>query len=154
VNTPAQLMFPNVREKTEDVDQFVSHLSESIQKAHGSTRSTLKTTSEQMKRDCDLKVLLRPYHEGDVVYLMDTAVLKGKCRKLCSPWKGPALIVKRLSAYLYRVKLKNSVMVVNHDSMMPCRDRKLPRWITNPSTDDNLQEEDDKNLYWGHSNET
>ena len=100
-----------------------------------------------MKQDYDLKVLLRPYHEGDVVYLMDTAVLKGKCRKLCSPWKGSALIVKRLSAYLYRVKLKNSVMVVNHDRMMTCRDRKLPRWKTNPSTDDNFQEEDDKNLY-------
>jgi len=67
VHTPAQLMFPNVREKTKDVDQFVSHLSESIQKAHDFASSTLKTTSERMKRDYDLKVLLRPYHKGDVV---------------------------------------------------------------------------------------
>ena len=62
-----------------------------------------------MKRNYDLCVLLRPYAEGDIIYLLDTASVKGKSRKLSAPWKGPALIVKKLSAYLYRVKLRNAV---------------------------------------------
>ena len=53
-----------------------------------------------MKRNYDLRVLLRPYAEGDIIYLLDTASVKGKSRKLSAPWKGPALIVKKLSAYL------------------------------------------------------
>ena len=62
-----------------------------------------------MKRNHDLRVLLRPYAEGDNIYLLDTASVKGISRKLSASWKGPALIVKKLSAYLYRVKLRNAV---------------------------------------------
>lgn len=129
VNIPAQLMFPNVHEKREDMEQFVSNLVESITNAHEVARSNLKSSLKRMKRNYDLRVLLRPYKEGDAVYLMDSAVLKGKCRKLCSPWKGPAVIVRKISAYLYQVKLRNSCMVVNHDRMMPCKDRVLPVWL-------------------------
>ena len=82
-----------------------------------------------MKRAYDLRVLLRPYKEGDIVYLLDTASHKGKSRKLSSPWKGPGIITKKLSVYLYRIMLRNAVLVTNHDRMMPCKDRKLPGWI-------------------------
>ena len=123
-------MFPSVKEKHEDYDEFLSSLVEMMKCAHDCARSTLKTSLKRMKRNYDLRVLQRPYAEGDVVYLLDTAPVKGKSRKLTAPWKGPALIVKNLSAYLYRVKLRNAVFVVNHDRMMPCKDRKVPDWIT------------------------
>jgi len=147
VNTPAQLMFPMATDKHEDVDEFVCDLLGTISLAHETARANLRTASKRMKRDYDVRVLLRPYQEGDVVYLMDTAVLKGKCRKLCSPWKGPGVISKKLSAYLYQVKLRNSVFVVNHDRMMPCRDRKLPAWIVQHRSQDqvdpdNLEDEE------------
>ena len=138
VNTPAQLMFPMATDKHEDVDEFVCDLLGTISLAHETARANLRTASKRMKRDYDVRVLLRPYQEGDVVYLMDTAVLKGKCRKLCSPWKGPGVISKKLSAYLYQVKLRNSVFVVNHDRMMPCRDRKLPAWIVQHRSQDQV----------------
>lgn len=35
-----------------------------------------------------------------------------------------------MSPYLYQIKLRNSAFVTNHDRMMPCRDRKIPAWIT------------------------
>ena len=103
-----------------------------------------------MKRNYDLHILLRPYAEGGVIYLLDTASVKGKSRKLLAPWKGPALIVKKLSAYLYRVKLRNAVFSVNHDRMMPCKDRKVPEWITkykNKGEVDDQDEEDDQTEY-------
>ena len=71
-----------------------------------------------MKRNYDLRVLLRPYAEGDIIYLLDRASVKGKSRKLSAPRKGPALIVKKLSAYLYRVKLRNAVSLY-----LACKDK-------------------------------
>lgn len=152
VNTPAQLMFPNVHEKYEDQENYVADLTKTMKTAHESARLSLRTSMKRMKRNYDLRVLQRPYAEGDVVYLLDTATLKGKSRKLSSPWKGPGIIVKKLSAYLYRIKLRNAVLVINHDRMMPCKDRKLPDWIVkfrkSPKEEDQDQnEEDDKTEY-------
>ena len=130
VNTPAQLMFPNVKEKHEDYGEYVSALMKTMENAHECARNTLKTSLKRMKCDYDLRVLLRSYAEGDSVYLLDTTSEKGKLRQLLPPWKGPAFIVKKLSAYLYRVKLRNAIFVVNHDRMMPCKDRKVSKWIT------------------------
>lgn len=96
-----------------------------MKKTHKVAREKLKTSLRQGKRYCDLRILLRPYSEGDVVYLVDTAVSKGKCKKLGSPWKGPGIIVKKLSAYLYQVKLRNSMFVTHHDRMMPCKDKRF-----------------------------
>ena len=129
VNTPAQLMFPNPKEKHNEPETYVAELLTSMKTAHETARSTLQTSQKRMKRDYDLRVLLRPYAEGDVVYLLDTATLKGKSRKLSSPWKGPAVILKKISGSLYRIKLRNAVFIANHDRMMPCRDRQLPDWI-------------------------
>ncbi|XP_069101562.1 uncharacterized protein [Argopecten irradians] len=151
VTTPAQLMFPNPSVKSETTEDYVMSLQENMKRAHQVAREKLKTTLKQRKRYYDLRILQRQYSEGDLVYLLDTAVVKGKCKKLSSPWKGPGIIVKKLSAYLYRVKLRNSVFVTNHDRMMPCRDRKVPAWITvykTRSTDDEVVEDhDDKKEY-------
>ena len=95
VNTPAQLMFPCVKEKHEDYGEYVAGLMDNIKKAHVCARSTLKTSLKRMKRYYDLRILQRPYAEGDIIYLLDTASVKGKSRKLTAPWKGPAVIVKK-----------------------------------------------------------
>jgi len=82
-----------------------------------------------MKRNYGVRVLERLYEVGDLVYILDRAVLKGKCRKLCAPWKGPGIVVSRISPSLYRLQLKNAVFVANHDRLKPCKDRILPAWI-------------------------
>ena len=69
VNTPAQLMFPNVKKKHEDYGEYVSGLMKTMENAHECARSTLKTSLKRMKRSYDLRVLRRPYAEGDSVYL-------------------------------------------------------------------------------------
>ena len=60
------------------------------------------------------------------MYILDTATDKGKCRKLSPSWKGPGIVVKKLSPYLYRVKTKAAVMVANHDRLRKCVDRDIP----------------------------
>ena len=131
VNTPAYLMFPQPEVGNDQTtDQYVATLTKNIQSAHEAARSTLKTSLKRMKRNYDLKGIRRhSYKKGDAVYLLDTAVLKGQCRKLCKPWKGPAAVLERLSSALFRVQLRKSMLVVNHDRMKHCRDRNLPGWL-------------------------
>ena len=66
VNTSAQLMFPNVMEKHEEYGEYVFGLMKTMENAHECARSTLKTSLKRMKPSYDLRVLLRPYAEGDV----------------------------------------------------------------------------------------
>jgi predicted aspartyl protease len=129
VNTPADLMFPHQINQQSNRQNYVTKLTAVMQETHEVARSVMKTTSKRMKRNYDLRVLERNYQVGDVVYLLDTAVLKGQCKKLCPPWKGPAVIVHKLSDCLFRIKLRNAVFVANHDRLKPCRDRKIPQWI-------------------------
>ncbi|XP_063960195.1 uncharacterized protein LOC135155224 [Lytechinus pictus] len=81
-----------------------------------------------MKRDYDIHSYRRQYGEGDPVYILDTAKVKGKCKKLSRPWKGPGKVVKQLTPDLYRVKLRNSISTVHQDRLKPCRDREVPDW--------------------------
>ena len=129
INIPASLMFPHTQKEYDDVDEFVADLVQRTQQAHEIARTTLKTSTKRMKRNYDLRVSERSYKVGDAIYLLDTAVLKGKCKKLSPPWKGPGVIVTKVSSYIYRIKFRNSLFVVNHDRLKPCHDRVLPQWI-------------------------
>ena len=103
----------------------VAKLTESIQVAHNTARINRGTSLRRMKRNYDVRVMERLYEEGDLVYILDTAVLEGKCRKLCAPWKDPGTVVSMISPSLYRLQLKNGVFVANHDRLKPCKDRIL-----------------------------
>lgn len=37
--------------------------------------------------------------------MLDTVTMKKKCWKLRPSWKGPSVIVKKLTSYLYRIKV-------------------------------------------------
>ena len=133
-------MFPSRAVQPVTAEEYVVTLMTNIQGAHNAARDKLRTSLKRMKRDYDVRVLQRKYSVGDLIYLLDTAAKKGKCKKLCSPWKGPAVVIKVLSASLYQVKLHKSVFVVNHDRMKPCKDRDIPGWVAtwlaNPTQDD------------------
>ena len=105
VNQPVDLLFPTKATEM-SADQYVAELQKSLKKAHDVARRNLKTTQERMKRDYDLKTYVRVYDVGDPVYILDTATIKGHCKKLSPPWKGPGIVVNKFTPYLYRVKLK------------------------------------------------
>ena len=55
-----------------------------------------------MKQKYDLKAYFRAYEEGDLVYIFDTATVKGKCRKLSAFRKGTSIVIKKLSPHLIK----------------------------------------------------
>ena len=129
VNQPADILYPIPRNTPEgDVDDYCAGLSKAISDAHETARSTLKATQKRMKRNYDVKAHLTGYHVGDLVYMVDSAQKKGKCKKLSPPWKGPGRILKRLSPYLYQVEMKNKTFVANQDRLKACNDRQAPAW--------------------------
>ena len=143
INMPADIMFPQARETYDDPDSFVSKLAAQMKTAHEVARNSLKSATKRMKRNYDLRILHRNYSKGDLVYLLDTAVLKGKCKKLSPPWKGPGVITKKLSDYLFKIRLRNSAMTVNHDRIKPCKDSNLPAWIKKFKEGGEVEEEDE-----------
>ena len=134
-NQPTDLMFSMGAEKSySGSDEYVVGLEKAIRRSHEIARTTLKSTQQKMKRDYDLRVLEKQYNEGDLVYVLDTAQIKGKSKKLSPPWKGPGLIIGKLTAYVYKIKFRTVVFVTNHDRLKPCKDRKIPVWLRDCQT--------------------
>ena len=65
------------------------YFEQALQTANETARG-LHTSEERMKREYDLKVYSRTYEEGDLVYILDTVTVKGKCRKLDPLGRGRA----------------------------------------------------------------
>ena len=145
VNVPVYLMFPNRFAKPVAVDEYVAALMNNIQTAHNAARSILEDSLKRMKRHYDVRILEHVYQEGDLVYLLDTAVKKGQSKKLSPSWKGPALGVKKISASLYRVKSRKAFLVVNHDRLKQHKDRTIPEWIREWLANPILDSEDTEN---------
>ena len=57
------------------------------------------------------------------------ASVKGQCEKLCPSWKGPGIIERKFPSNVFRVKLRDAIMVLNHEQIKPCRGRAFPAWI-------------------------
>ena len=60
---------------------------------------------------------------------MDTASIKGRCRKLSPTWKGPGIVTNKLSSFLYKVKVRGETSTMNHDRLKLCTDEYVPKWI-------------------------
>ena len=129
VVTPAHAMFAFPPGTPQEPDEYVAGLHKRMNLAHEVARSTLRTSIKTAKRDHDLRILVRPYEVGDLVYLLDSAVKKGECAKLKAPWQGPGVIVKKLGPYVFQVRTRTRVLNTNHDRLMPCRARRPPKWL-------------------------
>ncbi len=132
VVTPADLVLP-VRSSDipeADAEGYVLQLERSLKLSHEVARETLKSNQATMKRDYDLKIHRRSYSVGDVVYVLNTASKKGSAKKLSIQWNGPGVVVKKLTPYLYEVRLKKVTTVINHDRMKACSVSDLPGWVS------------------------
>jgi hypothetical protein len=70
-----------------------------------------------MKQDYDVEILVQQCEKGDLVYVLDTASIKGKCKRLSLPWKGPGVVLDRLTPYIYKIKLQRVNFTANHDRL-------------------------------------
>lgn len=131
VNQPADLLYPVPGLAVPiEADEYQARLRKATEEAHEVARKKLRSTQKRLKRDYDVHTFRRQYNKGDLVYVLDSATLKGVCKKLSPPWKGPARIAERLSPDLYRVELRNMISTRHQDRLKPCTDRGAPTWCS------------------------
>ena len=117
--TPAQLMLghdpnlpldmlierpPDARDDKVTTTEFAKSLRERMSEIRSTVASNLAVSAETMKQRKDAKATMRPLNEGDQVWLYNPRRKKGQSPKLASPWEGPYLILKALSAVTYRIR--------------------------------------------------
>lgn len=130
ITLPSDLVFrPPKKENSENEQEYIERLKEALHQAHEIARRTLKTTQRHMKKDYDLKLHKNEYKPGDLVYILDMAHVKGRSKKLDPPWKGPGIIVEKVTSYVYKIKLEKKVVVLNHDRLKKCDSRTISPWL-------------------------
>lgn len=135
VNLPADLVFKPILEETfESEEEYVTKLRENMREAHEVARRQLQTSQEMMKRDYDTNMKQFEYQPGEFVYMLDTAHLKGRAKKLDPPWKGPGIVIERITSYVYKIRLERRTVVTNHDRLKKCNDRTIPSWLQRAKT--------------------
>ena len=103
-------MFDEGQEKTySGSDEYVMGLENANRNAHEVARNMLNSTQKKMKRDYDVKILEKQYEKGDLVYVLATPIINGKCKNLSPPWKGPGVVLDRLTPYIYKIKLQRVI---------------------------------------------
>ena len=126
INIPADLMFASVMtEESMLVNEYIQKLVVSLRESHQIARKKLKETQKRMKKNYDLRILEKTYETGDKVNVQGEAVSQGTCKKIAPPWKGPGIIIENITPYLFRIQIRNKVMLVNHDKIKLCRDRQV-----------------------------
>ena len=77
---------------TNDADGYLTSLEGLLKESHVLARETLKQSQHVKKKQYDLRVIQHKYKLHDLVYVLDSATIKGSSPKLAPPWKGPGIV--------------------------------------------------------------
>lgn len=120
-----------VREEKHCVTEYAYELEQKLLDIHEYARKHLKTASDSMKRQYDVKTNHIKYSQGDAVWYFKPIRRKGFNPKIQINWKGPYVITERINDVLYRIQAgpKNKSDIVHHDAIRPylCDDK--PTWF-------------------------
>ena len=111
-----------------DPAQWVQKLRETLKQVHEVARTNLKSSIHRQKRDYDLRVNLKKYNIGDVVYKINSASKVGQSKKLQSPWLGPYLI-EDSHGTIYKIRSQKKSEWIHHDRLKLCENAELPLWL-------------------------
>ena len=148
--TPAQLMLgrelrlpldlllerpPGV--ESQSPADYVRSQSDRMRAVRTQVEKNLRTSAETMKQRKDLKATLKPLEEGDKVWLYNPKRKKGQSPKLSSPWDGPYLVVKKLSAVTYRIQKNRQAAcrVVHFNRLWKAGESPNLSWLENSEAD-------------------
>ena len=105
-----------------DVPTYVFDLKNTLTSAYERVRS--KTSSQQMrqKENYDRKVHGDSFKPGDMVWLFNPAVPRGKARKFHRPWTGPHRVLQKISTSNFRIQhaYNHKKAIVHFDRLKRC----------------------------------
>ena len=101
---PIDIVYGNPFPESISIGQYVTDLRKSFQEAYQNVRARTNAVTQRQKELYDRKAHGDMFEAGDLVWLHNPAVPRGRSRKLHCPWTGPFTVVKRLSDVVYRIQ--------------------------------------------------
>ena len=120
---PLDLVYGTMPTAQTGVNDYASHLRDTLEDAYEHVRKTHSTVHGRRKEVYDRHVHGEPYQKNDIVWLFDPVVKPGHSKKLRHPWTGPYQVLDNLSDTDYRIKPlqgKKSTIVVHFNRLKPC----------------------------------
>ena len=102
--TPMDIVLGTTLPPSSTVPQYVANLHTSLEAAYAYVRDKMGHQLQQQKTRYDARTQGQPFQVGDMVWLHNPAVPRGKSKKLHRPWTGPYRVIRRLSDAVYRLQ--------------------------------------------------
>jgi hypothetical protein len=122
---------PNRVDEQRDPDDYVHQLQETLEITHEAARRILGRAAVYQKRSYDHRATERPQlRAGQPVWVLNLKGKTGVSKKLQSPWKPGAVVLKRLDDVNYRIQTGPSAAskVIHVNMLMPYEGRNPPTW--------------------------
>ena len=103
--------------------QYIKNLRTSLGAMYGYVRDSMQYHQAEQKMRYDSRSHGKPFSVGDLVWLHNPAVPRGKSRKLHQPWTGPYRVVAKPSDSVYRlqhVQFRRRRPVVHFNRLKHC----------------------------------
>jgi len=130
---PEEILFGlcNVNSMGQPPANYLKELIDKINTASTAARNNLRMAQNRQKRDYDTRapVRERTVYAGDLVYIRNHGTIVGQSKKLLPMWKGPFVVTKVVSRFLYRIAGRKREYVKHHDKLRICEDRDIPIWV-------------------------
>lgn len=127
IRPPIDVTFGRTPDSADDYSDYVSELRESLEEAHELARTNLGAAQCRQKENYDRRAAGQPYAVGDRVWLYHPVTKKDQSLKLLSlsPWKGPFVVVDRISGVTYRIQPEGGAkrQIVHFNRLKPCQAR-------------------------------
>ena len=145
VTSPADLEFVLPPQAPELHNEYVLQLQNDLRKAHDAARKHLQERCVRNKKNYDIRIMQQQFDAGDAVYVLNRTPVTGIPKKLKPVFKGPALVMKRISSYVYKVRYRQKVFYANHDELKPCHGT-VPKWLERARRPERLDEPQRDNI--------
>ena len=112
---------------------YVSEIQTKMSEIFHYVRQNVQKSMKSQRKDYNTRIAVNNYKAGDLVYCLDETRTVGLSPKLKSdPWKGPFVIVRKISDILFEIKgsLKGNLKVIHHDRLKPYISDDVPSWVT------------------------
>ena len=111
--------------------QYVADLQSNIQKAPSLAHRHLNEQALRHKDIYDSKLVFHQYEEGEVVWYLNEARIKGLSPKLQATYLGQYLITQKLNDLVFKIQVSKfgHTRVVHHNKLKRFEGKAYPKWI-------------------------
>ena len=109
-------------------ESYAETIQEELRRAYKRVSEARDLKMDKAKLRYDRKVRAASFNVNDKVWLLDTAMKKGVCKKLSKKYKGPYNVITRLEDCNYTLKpltSKGRKITVHQNRLKKCFDRKI-----------------------------